>query len=128
MQATTEQTIRQVVQEVLTQLSGRSNGHSNGTANQKWGVFDTVDEAVEAAQKGFEKLSPKFLVVGPGQRLSWQYHHRRSEIWRLIEGVAGVATTRPGICANHASSDCECWAAEADQMPIGMRATSGTRP
>ena len=57
MQATTEQTIRQVVQEVLTQLSGRSNSHSNGTANQKWGVFDTVDEAVEAAQKGFEKLS-----------------------------------------------------------------------
>ncbi len=57
MQATTEQTIRQVVQEVLTQLSGRSNSHSNGAANQKWGVFDTVDEAVEAAQKGFEKLS-----------------------------------------------------------------------
>ncbi|MFN7791125.1 MAG: phosphoheptose isomerase, partial [Cyclobacteriaceae bacterium] len=23
------------------------------------------------------KLSPKILIVAPGQRLSWQYHHRR---------------------------------------------------
>lgn len=39
---------------------------------------------------GFGKLSPKILVVAPEQRLSWQYHHRRSEIWKLIDGVAGV--------------------------------------
>lgn len=36
------------------------------------------------------KLSPKILVVAPGKRLSWQYHHRRAEIWKLIGGVAGV--------------------------------------
>jgi mannose-6-phosphate isomerase len=40
--------------------------------------------------KGFEKLSPKILVVAPEKRLSWQYHHRRAEIWKLIGGVAGV--------------------------------------
>ena len=40
----------------------------------------------------------------------------------------GQTTTTPGRCANQASSDCECCAAEASQMPIGMRATSGTRP
>ncbi len=40
--------------------------------------------------KGFTKLSPKILVVEPGKRLSWQYHHRRSEIWKLIDGSAGV--------------------------------------
>ena len=40
--------------------------------------------------EGFEKLSPKVLVVGPEKRLSWQYHHRRAEIWKLIAGVAGV--------------------------------------
>ena len=39
---------------------------------------------------GYEKLSPKILVVAPGQRLSWQYHHRRAELWKLIGGVAGV--------------------------------------
>lgn len=39
------------------------------------------------------KLSPKILVVAPSQRLSWQYHHRRAEIWKLISGVAGVVTS-----------------------------------
>lgn len=36
------------------------------------------------------KLSPKILVVSPQKRLSWQYHHRRAEIWKLIGGTAGV--------------------------------------
>ncbi|HNU86684.1 MAG TPA: hypothetical protein PKJ94_00235 [Ferruginibacter sp.] len=39
------------------------------------------------------KLSPKILVVAPEKRLSWQYHHRRAEIWRLIGGTAGVITS-----------------------------------
>ena len=39
------------------------------------------------------KLSPKILVVAPDKRLSWQYHHRRAEIWKLIGGVAGVVTS-----------------------------------
>ena len=36
------------------------------------------------------RLSPKFLLVAPGARLSWQYHHRRSEIWRALSGRVGV--------------------------------------
>ncbi len=39
------------------------------------------------------KLSPKILIVAPEQRLSWQYHHRRAEIWKLVAGVAGVVTS-----------------------------------
>ena len=39
------------------------------------------------------KLSPKILIVGPNKRLSWQYHHRRREIWKLIGGMAGVVTS-----------------------------------
>lgn len=35
-------------------------------------------------------LSPKILVVAPEKRLSWQYHHRRAEIWRVIHGKVGV--------------------------------------
>ena len=30
------------------------------------------------------------MVVAPEKRLSWQYHHRRAEIWKLIGGIAGV--------------------------------------
>jgi mannose-6-phosphate isomerase len=36
------------------------------------------------------KLSPKILLVAPEKRLSWQYHHRRAEIWKLIAGEAAV--------------------------------------
>lgn len=39
------------------------------------------------------KLSPKILVVQPGKRLSWQYHHRRAEIWKVLEGPVGVITS-----------------------------------
>ena len=39
------------------------------------------------------KLSPKILVVAPQKRLSWQYHHRRAEIWKLIGGKAAVVTS-----------------------------------
>jgi aldehyde dehydrogenase len=56
-----EQTIRNIVQEVLTQLTSRNGAAAkvNGTSgpDTRWGVFSTVDEAVAAAQKGFEKLS-----------------------------------------------------------------------
>lgn len=42
---------------------------------------------------GFSKLSPKILLVAPNQRLSWQYHHRRAEIWKLIAGQAAIVTS-----------------------------------
>ena len=35
-------------------------------------------------------LSPKILLVAPGRRLSWQYHRKRSEVWRIVEGPVGV--------------------------------------
>ncbi|GAB2498992.1 cupin domain-containing protein [Algoriphagus taiwanensis] len=40
-----------------------------------------------------EKLSPKILLVAPEKRLSWQYHFRRAEIWRCIDGEVAVATS-----------------------------------
>jgi mannose-6-phosphate isomerase len=53
-------------------------------ANQ---YFDGLD--VLTLKRG-GALSPKILVVAPEKRLSWQYHHRRAEIWRVIQGQAGV--------------------------------------
>ena len=41
--------------------------------------------AVEARLGNPElELSPKFLLVAPDQRLSWQLHHRRAERWRFL--------------------------------------------
>ncbi|HRI78095.1 MAG TPA: phosphoheptose isomerase [Cyclobacteriaceae bacterium] len=47
------------------------------------------DEKFEELKKA-GKLSPKILVVQPNMRLSWQYHHRRAELWRVISGKVGV--------------------------------------
>ncbi len=35
-------------------------------------------------------VSPKILIVAPQSRLSWQYHHRRSEVWRVAHGEVGI--------------------------------------
>ncbi len=40
----------------------------------------------EALSKQEAKLSPKILVVGPLQQLSWQYHDRRAEWHKVVEG------------------------------------------
>ena len=40
--------------------------------------------------ENFENLSPKYLIVAPGQQLSWQYHHRRAEHWKVLQGEVGV--------------------------------------
>ena len=36
------------------------------------------------------KIDPKILLVESGKRLSWQFHNRRSEFWRVIQGPVGV--------------------------------------
>lgn len=40
-------------------------------------------------------LSPKILIFEPGKKLSLQYHNRRAEIWRVIEGtlIAAISDT-----------------------------------
>ena len=43
------------------------------------------------------KLSPKILIIAPNKRLSWQYHHRRSEIWKLVKGEIKVVTSHDDI-------------------------------
>ncbi len=71
-----------------------------------WGGFFVIDEAQcerfladffpngeAAGLPAGVRLSPKILMVAPGQRLSWQYHHRRSEIWRVIAGAVGVSVS-----------------------------------
>ena len=71
-----------------------------------WGGFFVLDEkqAPQFAELFFPalkiaelqkagKLSPKILVVQAGMRLSWQYHFRRAELWRVISGKVGVTTS-----------------------------------
>ena len=74
-------------------------------SGRPWGGFFVVDEEdidvfmyqffphIKKEDLGAGKLSPKILIVAPNKRLSWQYHHRRSEIWKVIGGQVGVVTS-----------------------------------
>ena len=68
-----------------------------------WGAFLVIkeEEAQDFANRFFDgidvntlrvegKLSPKILIVKPKARLSWQYHHRRAEIWQVYKGEVGI--------------------------------------
>ena len=69
-----------------------------------WGGFLVIneDQSQEFANQFFDginvknlkiggKLSPKILIIKPNSKLSWQYHHRRAEIWRVYKGEVGVS-------------------------------------
>ena len=72
-----------------------------------WGGFLVIDEkqAKKFADEFFEdisidslkiggKLSPKMLIVNSNARLSWQYHYRRAEIWRVYKGTVGIIRSK----------------------------------
>jgi mannose-6-phosphate isomerase-like protein (cupin superfamily) len=95
-----------VFAELKTELLEQGFTIVQEDTKRPWGGFFVIDEAQAQAfantyfdgldvndLKISGKLSPKILLVAPDTRLSWQYHHRRAEIWRLIKGTAGVCTS-----------------------------------
>lgn len=47
-----------------------------------WGYYEVLLNA--------ENTKIKRITVNPGGKLSYQYHHKRSEHWVMIEGTASV--------------------------------------
>ena len=56
-----------------------------------WGRFFVIHD--EASYK------LKRIEVDPGGRLSYQYHHKRSEAWSIVEGIGTI--TLDGITNNY---------------------------
>ncbi len=95
-----------------------------------WGFFLSVDES-QAGEfidefynsvelDGIDKslpLRPKFLGINPGLRLSWQYHHRRAEIWRPIAGYFNLVTSK----SDEETEPKTIRAGEVVKIPQGMR-------
>lgn len=92
--------------QIEEQLKAQGFTIDNIDQTRPWGGFFVIneDQAQKFADQYFDsldiqdlkiagKLSPKILVVGPSKRLSWQYHHRRAEIWRVIQGEVAVVTS-----------------------------------
>ena len=96
----------EVLAQIEEQLGAVGFSIAKKDNNRPWGAFFVLNEhhaeqfgkryfphlSFDEIKKG-RKLSPKILIVAPRQRLSWQYHFRRAEIWRLIAGEAGVITS-----------------------------------
>ncbi len=95
-----------VFSKVAAMLAKLNFSVVNKDDSRPWGGFYVIDEALAPqfakhyfpdenfdALKITNKLSPKILLVAPHKRLSWQFHHRRAEIWKCIGGTVGVITS-----------------------------------
>lgn len=57
------------------------NDNADAFINEFFPGLDPVEARMGNAAA---ELSPKILLVSPGQRLSWQYHDRRAERWAFL--------------------------------------------
>ena len=93
----------EVVETIAAQLAEQGFSIVKQDQTRPWGGFFVIneDQTPQFAATYFptvelssiqitQKLSPKILLVAPEKRLSWQYHHRRAEIWRVVSGTVGV--------------------------------------
>ena len=68
--------------------------------NRPWGGFLLIDESqsqdfidtfISKENLKIEgRVSPKILIVNPNSRLSWQFHYRRKEVWRVYKNNVGI--------------------------------------
>jgi len=63
----------------------------NNDFSRPWGGFYVL------AEHPNQPWSPKILFVAPHKKLSWQYHHRRSEVWRVIKGKVAIVRSPDDI-------------------------------
>ena len=95
--------VLQIAESLLSEQGFRIIDRS---VDRPWGGFLVIDpaQAQQFASVFFQEvdfstiqltghLSPKILMVKPHHRLSWQYHHRRAEIWKHIGGTAAIITS-----------------------------------
>lgn len=93
-----------VFTKITALLNSKGINASDTDFSRPWGGFFVIDLRDNSADNFINSfypelkdefastnlpLSPKILCIAPEKRLSWQYHHRRSEYWKLIDGVAG---------------------------------------
>ena len=54
----------------------------NYIEERPWGKFEIlVDDS---------DCKVKKITVKPGERLSYQYHHKRNEVWTIVSGIASI--------------------------------------
>ncbi len=74
------QKVKELLAEVKKHSTEMTNVHT--TAHRPWGTYTILDEHAE--------YKVKQIVVRPGAKLSYQYHHHRSEHWIVVSGTATI--------------------------------------
>jgi mannose-6-phosphate isomerase-like protein (cupin superfamily) len=86
-----------VFHRILAEAKGFGLDVVDQDFKRPWGGFlrfseDSLQAFFEAYWQGVDtgknsgRRDPKVLIVAPAQRLSLQLHHRRSELWRVLDG------------------------------------------
>jgi len=104
--------------------------------NRPWGGFLVIDEKqrslfistffndININLSNDTRLSSKILIVDPNSRLSWQYHFRRKEIWKIYKGSVGVIRSKNDIEAQmniHKSGDTITFDIQERHRLIGLK-------
>ena len=77
---------------------------SNYKETRPWGEFENLLDA--------EYCKVKRITVNPGQSPSYQYHHKRAEIWTIVQGTAAVTLD---------DEDYECESGDVVQVGLGVK-------
>ncbi len=99
-----ETTKAEIFEQTRAYLDNLNLGIADVDDQRPWGGFfvispDSTDDFIEQYFPELDKaeiykygseLSPKILLVQPEQKLSWQYHHRRAELWKAVLGPVAV--------------------------------------
>lgn len=93
----------EIFEEVKATLMDLGFNFIDEDFNRPWGGFLVMDPSqIEAfRQKFFSEVkltydhalayNAKIMLLAPGEKHSWQYHHRRSELWKLVAGKAAIS-------------------------------------
>lgn len=96
-----------LVEDIVRQLADKGFRVAAQDLDRPWGGFLVIDETqVQSFASLYfgsgsdsntivspSDISGKILFVAPNKRLSWQYHRRRNEHWRVLQGTVGVVTS-----------------------------------
>jgi quercetin dioxygenase-like cupin family protein len=120
-------------QEGARQLSTLGFQITEIDSHRPWGGYIRVaeDDAGKFIQTFFESKfesqnlpqTPKLLFVAPHQRLSWQYHKLRQELWRILSGPVEVITSKtdtPGLAKVYNAGDIIHLDAEERHRIVGL--------
>jgi mannose-6-phosphate isomerase len=74
------------------------------TEQRPWGQYEVLLDA--------DNTKVKHITVNPGGKLSYQYHHKRSEHWVIIEGTASIVVEGRNMIVE---------AGDSTYLPVGIK-------